>query len=484
MNSVQTLLTDHCHSLLIQPDEVRATRKSIVLVSSPRLSKWLSVLPQHAYTIVTTDAASFAGHKCETAQLTPIFAQNFSTSFVRVPRRSDDLPEVNTAMYLRYYGIEEWTEKWNTLSTQYSPNVSLRWIGRTYENRSIAVLTVGQTPSTNPKRLLLNAMQHAREIATTPIATYIVERLAMALAMGIQPYASILTQVEVIVVPMVNPDGYARVRAGESLWRKNVRPEIMTTSCVGVDLNRNWGFQFGADNNSIVDPCEDDYPGPAPFSEPETQALRQLVLESEGISAHLDIHSYGQLVLGPWSYGTIPPTNCARVNRIGLAYAQDVTAANQNRVYRYSVAYRNNLLYTASGTMADWMFARGVMSFTVEVRPSVNENDDVFESFQLPKDEILPACRENFEGLERLLVYVYNGTLPIVAEEQHFPEPNTPHGGNCTQPLSNDDNDVDTKTTYTIPIYAVGIIAAASAVIVISIIVILVTVLFIRRERK
>lgn len=484
---VHALLTDHCNSLLIHPDRAHIARKAIILVSALRVPKWLAELPHHAYTVITTDAASFIAPESNSAQSSWTLSYHLPTPSTqrRERRRGRAVSvEADPAMYVRYYDIDEWTQKWNTLSTLYAPNVSLRWIGRTYENRSLSVLTVGQTSTTNPRRLLLNAMQHAREIATTPIATYIVERLAKALALGVQPYASILTKVEVIVVPMVNPDGYAQVRAGESLWRKNVRPKLPGSSCVGVDLNRNWGFQFGEDNNGVVDPCEDNYSGPAPFSEPETQALRQLVLESEGILAHLDIHSYGQLVLGPWSYGTTPPADCARVNRIGLAYAQDVSATNQNVIYKYSVAYRNNLLYTASGTMADWMFARGVMSFTVEVRPSINENDDVFESFQLPKNEILPACRENFAGLQRLLVFVYNDTLPIVAEELNFPEPNTENGGNCSLPIPKSEENIDTQTAHTTPMYAVGIIAAACAVIAISIIAIFVTILVVKKNRK
>lgn len=471
---IKHLLTDHCHTLLIRPDQIRLSQNASILVATAFVPKWRQALPLHAYSPVATNVSN------------PSYARRRWRPPLPVarPRKRQAIVDVNSTMYTRYFGVDEWAEKWRSLLTEYAPNVTLRWIGRTYENRSLCVLTVGKTSMSNPRRLLLNALQHAREIATTPIATYVVERLANALALGIQPYASLLTRVEVVVVPMVNPDGYAQVRAGEVLWRKNVRPKMTASSCVGVDLNRNWGFQFGSDNNGLSDPCEDNYTGPAPFSEPETQALRQLVLETDGILAHLDIHSFGQLVLGPWSYGTTPPRDCARVNRVGLAIAQDITAVNQNRVYRYSVAYRNNLLYTASGTMADWMFARGVMSFTIEVRPAINENDDVFTSFQLPRDEILPACRENFAAIQRLLLFVYNDSLPVVAEEQHFPQPNSPSGGNCTLPLSDEDEDLRSDSNHTLPVYIVAVISAASAVVVVSIIVIVITVVLVRRNRN
>lgn len=43
----------------------------------------------------------------------------------------------------------------------------------------------------------------------------------------------------------------------------------------GVDLNRNYGYKWGLDNEgSNPDPCSQSYRGKAPFSEPETQAMR------------------------------------------------------------------------------------------------------------------------------------------------------------------------------------------------------------------
>ena len=39
----------------------------------------------------------------------------------------------------------------------------------------------------------------------------------------------------------------------------------------GVDLNRNFSYKFGLNNNgSSADPCEEDYRGKSAFSEPET----------------------------------------------------------------------------------------------------------------------------------------------------------------------------------------------------------------------
>jgi len=44
---------------------------------------------------------------------------------------------------------------------------------------------------------------------------------------------------------------------------------------IGVDLNRNYGYKWGYNNDgSSDDLCDESYRGSAPFSEPETAAIR------------------------------------------------------------------------------------------------------------------------------------------------------------------------------------------------------------------
>ncbi|MFQ5504845.1 MAG: M14 family zinc carboxypeptidase, partial [Planctomycetota bacterium] len=40
----------------------------------------------------------------------------------------------------------------------------------------------------------------------------------------------------------------------------------------GVDLNRNFAFQWGLDGHTLADPNATQYHGPYPFSEPEARA--------------------------------------------------------------------------------------------------------------------------------------------------------------------------------------------------------------------
>ena len=89
-----------------------------------------------------------------------------------------------------------------------------------------------------------------------------------------------------VCIPVINPDGYVYNELiepdGGGMHRKNRR----NTNCGngttrGVDLNRNFGYEWGADNiGSSSDPCSEVYRGDSAFSEPEAQAVRDFILES------------------------------------------------------------------------------------------------------------------------------------------------------------------------------------------------------------
>merc|ERR1711973_550218 len=93
-------------------------------------------------------------------------------------------------------------------------------------------------------------------------------------------------------------------RNSDRMWRKNRNPSPgrdSTKACKGVDLNRNWGYHWGeagVSHNS----CSDIYCGTGPFSELESQNIKNYVeaLNPTPVLGHT-IHSYSQLWL--WPYG-------------------------------------------------------------------------------------------------------------------------------------------------------------------------------------
>jgi len=197
----------------------------------------------------------------------------------------------------------------------------------------------------------------------------------------------LLSTTRVIVVPIVNPDGFNLSR--ESLVdaqqpvvdpsfaykRRNCRmfdgrlPAFgecgqQANRGLGVDPNRNYGGLWGGPGASLST-TDDTYRGAGPFSEPETQNVRELV-SSRQVTTLITNHTYSDLVLRPpglKSQGD-PPDEPIYKN-LG-----DTMAAENGYTSQKSFE-----LYDTSGTTEDWSYyATGGLGFTFEIGKASDAN--------------------------------------------------------------------------------------------------------------
>lgn len=269
------------------------------------------------------------------------------------------------------------------LAAQHPELAALRTIGTSVEGRPIQALRIhGTAPEgEDPVRLAIDGGLHAREWIAMMVPICVADRLLRGYGSDAR-LRSFVDGTELWVVPVANPDGYQHTWDHDRYWRKNRRGEH------GVDLNRNFGVAWG-ERGASDDPRSPIYHGPAPFSEPETVALRDL-LSREAIEGHIDFHSYSQLLLYPWSW-----TSNDAPDRRRLAALADgmVTAILGTHGERYTPK-SGATLYPASGTLMDWAYAeRGTLSFVVELRPKRGTG------FILPPDQIAPTCDESLAAV-------------------------------------------------------------------------------------
>jgi len=200
---------------------------------------------------------------------------------------------------------------------------------------------------------------HAREIITPEIVLYFIHYLVDKYGTD-STVTYIVDNRELWLVPMMNPDGHEYVFTVDMWWRKNRRDNGDGT--YGVDLNRNYGYKWAYDDlGSSPITSDATYRGTAPFSEPETQAIRDLV-ESHHFSISLSYHSYGQLLLFPWGYVRRPTPD----HQTFLAMAQRMVAYNGYRPQMGSE------LYLVNGDSDDWFYGEQrtknkIFAFTPEV---------------------------------------------------------------------------------------------------------------------
>jgi len=235
---------------------------------------------------------------------------------------------------------------------------------------------------------------HSREYAPAELVTRFGEW--MLANYGVDPDVTwVLDHHELHLVLFVNPDGRKKAETG-ILWRKNTDSDDGCTNpnSLGTDLNRNYDFQWNCCGGSSGNPCATTYRGPAPASEPESQAAQayealifpdqrdpdDLVtlapLDSEGL--FIDFHAFGQSMLVPWSFFSggcsgSPPAGCAP-NWKGL-----LTLA---RKYSWFPGYEAHLGSTGivDGASKDYSYGvLGVPGYTVELGTAFFEPCTSFE---------------------------------------------------------------------------------------------------------
>jgi len=288
-----------------------------------------------------------------------------------------------------------------TLAAQRPDIASVFDVGLSIEGRMARGLRIANDSSGDPAckpTILFNACQHSREWISPMVAMYAADRLVAA--HGTDPdLTALIDRAEILIVPVVNPDGYQYTWTTYRLWRKNRRNNGNGT--FGVDLNRNWGVGWGLNNGSSGSGSSETYRGTAPFSEPETDVVRALAESRPRLAAHVDLHSYGQLLLAPWGYTIDLPPGHGTFQMLG-AEMQQIIKSVHGRTYVHGPTY--TALYPISGGATDWFWGdREAHSFLFELRGS---------GFILPPEEIIPNGEEIFPALVHLAEWARLGARP------------------------------------------------------------------------
>jgi carboxypeptidase T len=255
------------------------------------------------------------------------------------------------------------------------------------EGRTIWALRIGERKG-NARKLLFMGCHHAREWIAVEVPFLLADHLVKNASQD--PVKQWLSQGEIWVAPMVNPDGHEYCRTTERLWRKNRRPNA--DGSFGVDPNRNYGYMWGTLNvpTSSQVPSDDTYVGPRAFSEPETRAVRDLI-GRELFRGVITYHSYSQLILYPWGYTStliVDPTDLQKISTLAQRMA-DLIKGVHGEVY---TPEQSSSLYPTAGDTTDWTYgAYGIPSYTIELRPT----DVAGGGFILPAGQIQPTWEEN-----------------------------------------------------------------------------------------
>ncbi|XP_045503563.1 carboxypeptidase B-like [Colias croceus] len=368
-----------------------AVRDAVVMVTPENKPEFFSTLESHSiqYYVQLDDVVqALENHEADVI--------NYKM------RRSNGAMPFND--YPRYAEINAYMER---IAREYPDIATIVTAGDSFEGRPIKYLKISTTnfADTTKPIYFMDAALHAREWVTTPVTLYSIHKLVEDLASDERD----LLDVDWIILPLANPDGYEYSHTNERLWRRtrSYRPEINAT-CYGVDGNRNFDVNFNTVGVS-PDPCSNTYPGPYAFSEPETRIIRDILLEHSGrIQIYMNIHSYGNYVLYGYGNATLP-SNAMELHYVGAAMGAAMDALKLSKADYYKVGNSNLVLYQSSGSAQDYGQVRiGVpFSYTLEL-PGYSY------LFQVPPDYIEQINKETWAGIvetARLAKLFYTGGL-------------------------------------------------------------------------
>ncbi len=237
---------------------------------------------------------------------------------------------------------------------------------------------------------------------------------------------ALLETTELWFIPVVNPDGYQYTFDVDRLWRKNLRDNDdngVIDNNDGVDLNRNlpehWNYDEEGSSSQFSSQV---YRGPAPASEPETQA-NMAVFDMADFQFAISYHSFGELLLYPQGWQVQTPAADDPVY-VALTGTDDDPA-----VAGYNPGVSADL-YTTNGEFTDWAHGdRGVLAWTPELAEGCPGCGFVF-----PDDEALVQAE-----FERNLEFALN-----VARSAQTPDDPVSHmTGFETQDLYLDLSEID-----------------------------------------
>jgi len=174
---------------------------------------------------------------------------------------------------------------------------------------------------------------------------------------------------EIWIVFAVNPDGAESDIAGGRFrhWRKNRQPNA--DGSIGTDLNRNYNVRWAGEGTASARPSSPTYRGTAPFSAPETRAMRDFLASRvvdgrQQIRAAMTFHEFGRLVMWPFGYtrSDIAGGMTASDHTALVAIGRRIAATNG-----YTPQQASDL-YLTTGTSRDYMFAAyRIFGYTVEL---------------------------------------------------------------------------------------------------------------------
>ena len=283
----------------------------------------------------------------------------------------------------KIYTYESLTEDMLLLSELYPDLITYKSLTTTPFGRNVWAIKVGN----GEKVILMNGAHHAREWLTSALLMKMIETYAdsyidVKTVEDIHP--SILDNVSIWFVPMVNPDGVTLQQFGLNAYPIGLHPFLIEmnkgswnftrwkANLLGIDLNRqypaNWSHLKGVNGN----PSYQFYKGTRALEADEVRSLVDFTYEIKPEVA-VSYHSSGNIIF--WGFNQWGLTHTTKFSQDYFAIAEQVSSFTG-----YPIDEPES--YQQGGGFTDWFIEEfGKPAFTVEIGQLIEDSSLPLEEF-------------------------------------------------------------------------------------------------------
>ncbi|CAI4063921.1 putative metallocarboxypeptidase SKDI_08G1770 [Saccharomyces kudriavzevii IFO 1802] len=290
---------------------------------------------------------------------------------------------------------------WLDLLERSFPNlVNVEHLGKTFENRELKALHIsGNNPESNPekKTIVITGGIHAREWISVSTVCWTIYQLLNRYGSS-KKETKYLDNLDFLIIPVFNPDGYAYTWSHDRLWRKN-RQRTHVPQCFGIDIDHSFGFQW---EKAHTHACSEEYSGETPFEALEASAWNKYINETKGdykIYGYIDMHSYSQEILYPYAYSCDAlPRDLENLLELSYGLSKAIRSkSGRNYDVISACKDRGSDIFPGlgAGSALDFMYHhRAHWAFQLKLRDTGNHG------FLLPPEHIKPVGKETYAALK------------------------------------------------------------------------------------